>query len=214
MENFKPAYYFSKKALEEYKEIFLVEYVWEAISNIKGFVEKITKERGKKVVIGENTKVSDKAVIEGPVIIGNNCEIRPGSYIRENVIIGNNCVIRSETKNSLIMDNSNAAHLSYIGDSILGENCNLGAGTILSNLSLSEKPIILKVEDKEINTGMKKFGAILGNNVHTGSNALTNPGTFIGKNSFIYPNAVVRKGFYHSNSIIKLKQQIEVVEKK
>ena len=140
--------------------------------------------------------------------------MRAGSYIRENVIIGDNCVIRSEVKNSLIMNNSNAAHLSYIGDSIVGERSNLGAGTILSNLKLDEKPIILKVDGKEINTQINKFGAILGDDVHTGSNALTNPGTLIGKNSFIYPNVVVRKGFYSSNSIIKLKQNIDIIEKK
>ncbi|MBU2496829.1 MAG: glucose-1-phosphate thymidylyltransferase [Nanoarchaeota archaeon] len=229
MENFKPRYYFSEKAISKYKEIFEVEYVWQAIGKISNYLEKALE--NKDVEKGENTIIEQGAVIKGPVIIGNNCkimansyiqgpaiignntEIRPGTYIRGNVIIGDYCEIRSELKNAIMMDKSHAAHLSYIGDSIVGERSNLGAGTILSNLSLSEKPIILKIQDKEIDTGMKKFGAILGEDVHAGSNVLTNPGTLVGKNSFIYPNAVVRKGFYNSNSIIKLKQDIEIVEK-
>ncbi len=210
MDFLKPLYYF-EGVQEKYHKILAVNHIWEAIDKIEGYVKEET--RREKVIIGKNTRISEKAEIEGPCVIGDDCDIRPGAYLRENVIIGNNCVIRSELKNCLIMDNSNAAHLSYVGDSILGRNCNLGAGTILSNLKLDEKPIILRINDNDYNTGLQKFGAILGDNVHTGSNALTNPGTLIGKNSFLYPNAAI-KGFFPANSIIKLKQELEVVKKR
>lgn len=224
-----PKYYFSENAIKKFEDLFEVKYVWEAIQRIESYLEKklegVTEPRigdskieggaiiNGKVIIGNNCRILSGCYIQGPAIIGNNTEIRPGTYIRGNVIIGDNCEIRSELKNCIMMDNSHAAHLSYIGDSIVGERSNLGAGTILSNLTLSEKPIIIKIKDTHYNTEMKKFGAILGDDVRTGSNALTNPGTLIGKNSFLYPNAVVR-GFYPSNSIIKLRQIIEVVEKK
>lgn len=213
MENLKPAYYFSQEALEKYKELFVGEYVWEALSRIKGFVDKAVEGLEKKVIIGEGTVVDKGATIIGPAVIGKNCQIRAGSYIREYVIIGDNCVVRSEMKNCVMMDNSHAAHLSYIGDSIIGERVNLGALTVLSNVSLSEKPVVVKVQGQKIDTGLTKFGAILGDDVHTGSGALTNPGTLVGKKTNIYPN-LVAQGFYPSNSIIKLRQEVEKVEKK
>jgi UDP-N-acetylglucosamine diphosphorylase / glucose-1-phosphate thymidylyltransferase / UDP-N-acetylgalactosamine diphosphorylase / glucosamine-1-phosphate N-acetyltransferase / galactosamine-1-phosphate N-acetyltransferase len=223
-DNLKPNYFFENSDL-----VKNIEFVWDIIPNIRTLIENKIKNNNEiiigensiisegaviepPVIIGKNTKISNKAVIEGYTIIGDNCEIRSGSYIRGNVVIGNNCIIRSEMKNSIIMNNSNAAHLSYIGDSIIGENCNLGAGTILSNLKLGENNIILKINDQKHDTGLKKFGAIIGDNTHTGCNVVTNPGTLIGKDCNIYSNAVLR-GFYKSNQIMKLRQSIDECEK-
>lgn len=209
MENLKPEYFFKDILFPELFEG--VEFVWGALNKIKEFVAEKTKD--KKVIIGEGTVVEQGAIIQGPAVIGKNCKIRSGSYIRSNVIIGDNCTLRSEIKNSIIMNNSNAAHLSYIGDSIIGSNCNLGAATVLSNLKLGSDDVKVKINGKIYDTGLRKFGAVIGGNTHTGCNVVTNPGTLIGKNCNIYSNAVLR-GFYKSNQIIKLRQNIEVVEKR
>lgn len=199
---FKPKYYF-----EELHEIFNgIKYVWEAIPRISELL------KGKGLLVGKGTIIEEGAVIKSPAIIGDNCEVRSGTYIRGNVIIGNNCVIRSELKNCLVMDNSNAAHLSYLGDSIVGRNCNLGAGTILANLRLKEDSVRLKVNNKVYDTKLSKFGAIIGDNTKTGCHVLTNPGTLIGKNVFIYSHASLN-GFYESSTIIKHRQNLEIVKK-
>jgi len=204
-----PKYYFKQPI---YSELFeRTENVWEVLPRIKEFIK--TKGKALGIIVGEGTKIEDGAVIQPPAIIGDNCEIRAGSYLRGNVIIGDRCVIRSEIKNSIIMNNSNATHLSYIGDSIIGSNCNLGAGTILSNLKLGEYNVKVKFNGKMYDTGLKKFGAIIGDNTHIGCNVVTNPGTLIGKNCKVYSNAVLR-GVYASNNIIKLRQSIELCEKK
>ncbi len=159
---------------------------------IEGLVEKNVVVDG-NVVIGKNTIVKSGTRIEGPVIIGENCRIGPNAYIRPNTVIGNNCHIgMSEIKGSIVMDNTNVPHFNYVGDSIIGENCNLGAGTMVANLRLDENSIKVYVKGRREDTGRRKLGVIMGDNVHTGINVSIDVGTMIGGNVFIAPGAVVR----------------------
>ena len=142
------------------------------------------------VVIGKNTVVKSGVYIEGPVIIGEDCRIGPNCYIRPSTTIGNDCHIGAavEIKNSIIMNGSDVPHLNYIGDSVIGEGCNFGAGTKIANLRLDEANITVVGVD----TKRKKLGAIIGDNVKTGINSCINVGTVIGNNSFIGPGMVAR----------------------
>ena len=162
------------------------------------------------VTIAKSARIRSGTYIEGPVFVdegsdlGPNCFIRPFTSIGRNVRIGNAC----EIKNSVIMDNTHIGHLSYIGDSVIGENCNLGAGTITANLRFDDKPVKMIVKDKVVDTGRRKLGVIMGDNVKTGINALFMPGVKVGKNCWIGPNVVVNKDV-PSNTIILLKQNLE-----
>lgn len=214
------------------------EFVWEAIPHIGRHVARLTE--GKQVVLGDvlpGAYLSDRpiyigreAVIEpgayilGPAYIGDGVVVKHGAYIRENVILlpGSGLGHSSEAKNSLFLPGAKAPHFSYAGDSILGNNANLGAGTKLSNLGiLSEKDrlsgkrpsIVLHIEDNAYETGLAKLGAILGDNVQTGCNAVLNPGCLVGPRTLIYANVSLRKGYHPPDSIIKLRQNIRRVEK-
>ncbi|MBS7659325.1 NTP transferase domain-containing protein [Candidatus Bathyarchaeota archaeon] len=162
------------------------------------------------VSVAKNTRIRSGAYIEGPVFIdegsdiGPNCYIRPYTSIGKRTRIGNAC----EIKNSIIMDGTHIGHLSYVGDSIIGENCNFGAGTITANYRLDAKNVKMMVKDRLIDTGRRKLGAILGDNVKTGVNALFMPGVKIGSNSWIGPNVIVNRDV-PSNTIILLKQNLE-----
>lgn len=142
------------------------------------------------VVIGKNTVVRSGAYIEGPVIIGDDCRIGPNCYIRPATTIGNDCHIGAavEVKNSIIMSGTDVPHLNYVGDSVIGEGCNFGAGTKIANLRLDDGNIYVG----GINTRRRKLGAIIGDNVKTGINAGINVGAVIGNNSFIGPGVVAR----------------------
>jgi NDP-sugar pyrophosphorylase family protein len=135
------------------------------------------------------------------------------AYLRQNVIIGDNCIFRGEAKNSLMMDNSAAAHWPYMGDSIIGSNVNLGARTTLSNLKVKPSNVKLKIEGEIYDTGLSKLGAIMGDKVSTGCHAETNPGTLIGPDVMIYPTATIGPGLFKANHIIKYKPGIDVVKK-
>jgi len=145
------------------------------------------------IVIGTDTTILPGAYIEGPVYIGSNCKIGPNCYIRPYTSIGDYCHIGNavEIKNSIIMDHSNVPHQNYVGDSIIGQHCNLGAGTKLANLRLDKNDITVTLNGAKINTKRKKLGAIIGDNVQTGINATINTGTIIGNESFIGPGAIV-----------------------
>ena len=138
------------------------------------------------ISIGKGSIVEPGAYIKGPCLIGENCTIRHGAYIRGDVIAGNDVVIGHDTevKNALFLNGSHAAHFAYVGDSILGSKVNLGAGTKLANLRFNNKSIKINGVD----TGLRKFGSILGDNVQTGCNSVLNPGTLVGKDSEILPN--------------------------
>lgn len=167
---------------------------------------------GDNVFIGEGTLVEDGAMIKGPVIIGRNCEIRHNAYIRENVVIGDNCVVGNscEIKNSLLFNHAVAPHFNYVGDSILGYHAHLGAGAKISNVKLVPGTIHVELENKRIDTGLRKFGALLGDQTEIGCNAVLNPGTIIGRRSVIYPNTNWR-GFLGPDLIVKNKALNETV---
>jgi UDP-N-acetylglucosamine diphosphorylase / glucose-1-phosphate thymidylyltransferase / UDP-N-acetylgalactosamine diphosphorylase / glucosamine-1-phosphate N-acetyltransferase / galactosamine-1-phosphate N-acetyltransferase len=158
---------------------------------IDGNVEKNATIKG-DVYIGKNTIVMNGVYIEGPVVIGENCKIGPNCYIRPYTSIGNACHIGNacELKNSIVFDNSNIPHQNYVGDSVIGTNCNLGSGCKVANLRLDKKEITVICNDKKINTHRKKLGVIMGDNVQTGINSMLNTGSFIGNNVFIGPGAI------------------------
>jgi bifunctional UDP-N-acetylglucosamine pyrophosphorylase/glucosamine-1-phosphate N-acetyltransferase len=144
-------------------------------------------------MIGKNTIVLSGTYIEGPVLIGDNSKIGPNCYIRPYTSIGDNCHVGNacEVKNTIIFDRSNVPHQNYIGDSIIGEKCNLGAGTKIANLRLDKKTISVLLNGKRIDTKRRKLGAIIGDNVQIGINASINTGTIIGNNSYIGPGTTV-----------------------
>jgi bifunctional UDP-N-acetylglucosamine pyrophosphorylase/glucosamine-1-phosphate N-acetyltransferase len=161
-------------------------------SRVKGKVEQFATLKG-KVIIEEGSKVLNGSYIEGPAFIGKNCKIGPNCYLRPTTVVGDNCRIGNacEIKNSLLMKNTKVPHQSYVGDSIIGEGVNLGAGTKLANLRLDRTPITIRLNGKPIQTGLQKLGAIIGDGVQIGINAKINPGAVIGANSLIGPGAVV-----------------------
>jgi len=159
---------------------------------IEGTIEKNTTIKD-TIIVGKNSIIMNGSYIEGPVVIGENCKIGPNCYIRPYTSIGNGCHIGNacEIKNSIILDNSNIPHQNYVGDSIIGENCNLGAGTKIANLRLDKKNIKVILNGNKIDTKRRKLGAIIGDNVQTGINSSINTGTIIGNNCFIGLNATV-----------------------
>jgi len=156
------------------------------------------------ILIGEGTVVEPGALIKGPTMIGRNTEVRQGAYIRGSCLIGDGCVVghTTEMKNAVMLNNAKAGHFAYIGDSILGNNVNLGAGTKLANLKIIGSEVNLKVEERIYKTGLRKFGAILGDDVETGCNSVTSPGVLLGRSSIVYPNTTVKSGYYPNRSII------------
>jgi len=156
----------------------------------EGVIEKNTTIKG-PVFVGKDTQIMSGTYIEGPVYIGENCKIGPNCYIRPFTSIGNNCHVgnASEIKNSIIMNNSNAPHQNYVGDSIIGENCNLGSGTKVANLKLNKTNIQVTLNGKKIQTGRRKIGVIMGDNVQTGINSMMNVGTMIGNDVAVGPGA-------------------------
>ncbi|HET6407635.1 MAG TPA: UDP-N-acetylglucosamine diphosphorylase [Chthoniobacteraceae bacterium] len=168
------------------------------------------------VYIGRGTVIEQGAMIKGPAWIGEGCEIRNGAYIRENVIIGSGCVIgnSSEFKNCVIFDECQVPHFNYVGDSILGYRAHLGAGAILSNVKLDKSEITVPLPGGGLlPSGLKKFGAVVGDFAEVGCNSVINPGSVIGRNSIIYPGTVWR-GVVPENSIVKTSQEHRVIARR
>lgn len=223
---FKPADLFDL-AQTEHASIFEgCEYAWDALKKIAAYLQTNLRPGlknhcegvayiGEKVFIGEGTIVEDGAMIKGPAIIGRNCEIRHNAYIRENVILGDNCVVgnSSEIKNALLFNKAGAPHFNYIGDSILGYKAHLGAGVKISNIKVIAGNVTVEMNGKPFDTGLRKFGALLGDNVDVGCNAVLNPGTVIGRGSVVYPNTNWR-GVLGENMIVKNKAEQELVVRK
>ena len=197
-----------------------VTYPWEVLPKIKDFIialgntldTNIYEKKGENIWIAKSAKVAPTAYISGPVIIGEETEIRHCAFIRGNAIVGNHCVVGNSTelKNVILFNNVQVPHYNYVGDSILGYRSHMGAGSITSNVKSDKKLVIVKTESECMETGLKKFGAMIGDNVEVGCNSVLNPGTVIGKNSNIYPLSCVR-GIVLANSIYK--NQNEVVAK-
>ena len=196
-----------------------VEHPWEVLPLIKSFILEIIptlgseyKEISENVFVHESVKIAEKAVINGPTIICKGVDVRPGAFIRGSVIVGENCVIgnSTEVKNAIIFNNSQCPHYNYVGDSILGEYAHTGAGVILSNFKSDGSNVKVRDNNEVIETGLRKFGAILGNHADIGCNSVLFPGTIIGENTNVYPLTRVR-GVIGSNKIVK---DIDVIVEK
>jgi NDP-sugar pyrophosphorylase family protein len=169
---------------------------------------------GAPVAIGRGSRIGPGATIVGPVWIGRDVEIRPGAYLRGGCWIGDGAVVgaSTEVKRAILLPGAHAPHLNYVGDSILGRSVNLGAGTILSNFRHDGAEIVLRHGAHRLSTGRRKLGALLGDGVLTGCNAVLHPGVVVGRNTQIYPGVQLRNGVYPADRVIKLRQEIEVVE--
>ncbi len=159
---------------------------------------------GDEVYIGRDTVIEPGAYIKGPAWIGENCQIRHGAYLRENVVIGSGSVIGNscEIKNSFLCNGCQVPHFNYVGDSILGARVHLAAGVIVSNLKLNGDAISVRSGEETVATGLRKFGALIGDEAEVGCNAVLNPGSILGRRSLIYPG-VVWRGILPANSIAK-----------
>ena len=188
------------------------EYPWQALSGIKEFIINLGKTLNKEeykeisenVWIHNTAKIYPSAYIGSPCIIGANSEIRHGAFIRSSALVGNGVVIGNsvELKNVIIFDNAEVPHFNYVGDAILGFHAHMGAGAITSNIKSDKKNIIIHNENQEIETGLRKIGAFLGDYVEVGCNSVLNPGTIVGRCTNIYPLSSVR-GCIKENSIYK-----------
>src|SRR5208337_1401771 len=202
------------------------QFAWEALKKIEGYIVANLKPElrnqcegrafiGDKVFIGEGTVVEDGVMIKGPAIIGKNCQIRHNAYFRENVIIGDGCVVgnSSELKNSLLFNNAQVPHYNYVGDSILGHKAHLGAGVKISNFKMFPGNIEVEIDGVPFDTGLRKFGALLGDGAEVGCNAVLSPGSVLGRGAVVYPN-VFWRGILPANMIAKNKAGIDVVVKR
>ena len=193
-------------------------YPWEALAGIKDFILSVGPtlegydEVSPQVWVHKTATVAPTAFLGGPCIIGPETEVRHCAFIRGSALVGAGCVVGNsvELKNVILFDGVQTPHYNYVGDSILGYKSHLGAGSIVSNLKSDKSLISVKCSGKEIETGLKKFGAILGDNVEIGCGSVLNPGTIIGSKTNIYPLSSVR-GYIGSNKIYK--NQNEIVEK-
>ncbi len=187
-------------------------YPWEVLKEIGDFILTLGatlssdeyEKKGENIWISKKAVVAPSASITGPCIIDEGTEVRHCAFIRGNALIGKNCVVGNSTeiKNSILFDNVQVPHYNYIGDSVLGYKAHTGAGAITSNVKSDKTLVTVKYGDKKIETNIKKFGAMLGDNVEIGCGSVLNPGTVIGKGSSVYPLSSVR-GFVKANSIYK-----------
>lgn len=195
-------------------------YPWEVLPNISDYIielgNKLDKEKyekkGENIWIAKTAKVAPTAYISGPAIIGENAEIRHCAFIRGKAIVGEGAVVGNSTelKNVILFNKVQVPHYNYVGDSILGYKSHMGAGSITSNVKSDKKLVVVKNGKEQIETGLKKFGAMIGDEVEVGCGSILNPGSVIGKNSNIYPLSSVR-GVIPEKSIYKNKN--EIVEK-
>ena len=203
------------------KDIFNgVTYPWEVLPKISNFIlelgatlsEDEYEKRGENVWVAKSAKVAPTAFINGPAIIGKDAEVRHCAVIRGNAIVGVGAVVGNSTelKNVILFNKVQVPHYNYVGDSVLGYKSHMGAGSITSNVKSDKKLVVVKAGEEKIETGMKKFGAMLGDEVEVGCGSVLNPGTVVGNHSNIYPLSSVR-GFVPANSIYK--KQGEVVTK-
>lgn len=214
------------------------DFVWQAVAQIKEHVARLTG--GTQTILGEvmpgaylsdrpiyiaaGARVEPGAYVHGPAYIGPGAVVRHGAFVREDVIICAGAIFghATEAKNALLLPGAHAPHFNYVGDSILGRRVNMGAGTKLSNLGMisdkdpetGKRPSIhLTVDGRAYDTGLAKLGAVLGDDVQTGCNAVLNPGCLVAPRTLIYANLSLRKGYYPPDSIIKLRQEIEMTHR-
>jgi NDP-sugar pyrophosphorylase family protein len=200
--------------------------VWDVLGRIAGYLDKIMVPKvlgeimpgayiGPKVRIESGTVVEPGACILGPAWIGKNSRIRCGCYIRENVCIGDHVVAGNscEFKNSVVFNHAEVPHFNYVGDSVLGYKAHLGAGVILSNVKLTRDEVCVNDQGRVIGTGLRKFGAIVGDMAEVGCNAVINPGALLGRGSLVYPGAQWR-GVLPEHHVARFKQAMQVVKRR
>ena len=221
MENakIKNMYDLSQSIAGEYLSQFT--YPWEALKGISEFIKKLGptldpekfEKRGEDIWVAKSAKVAPTACLNGPLIIDEEAEVRHCAFVRGSAIVGKGSVVGNSTelKNDIIFNSVQVPHYNYVGDSILGYKSHMGAGSICSNVKSDKKLVIVKDGDEKIETGLKKFGAMLGDNVEVGCGSVLNPGTVIGRCCNIYPLSSVR-GCVPANHIYKSKT--EVAEKR
>lgn len=203
------------------------EYPWEVLPHIGDFIREtgpsldkdIYEDRGDDIYIAKTVRFVNEATntIIGPCIIGPGTEVRPGAFIRGNAIIGADCVVGNSTeiKNDIIFDNVEVPHYNYVGDSVLGFHAHMGAGSITSNIKSDRTNVVIKdfSTGEEIETGLRKIGAMLGDYAEVGCNTVMNPGSVIGAHTNIYPLSMIR-GVIPPDSIVKNRAAHEIVSKK
>lgn len=203
------------------KDIFEgATYPWEVLSRISEFIVKLGntlpedrfEKRGDNVWIARSAKIYPSACINGPAIIDEEAEVRHCAFIRGNAIVGRGAVVGNSTelKNVILFNKVQVPHYNYVGDSILGFKAHMGAGSITSNVKSDKTLVVVRAGEEELATGLKKFGAMLGDNVEVGCNSVLNPGTVIGRQTNVYPTSMVR-GFIPAGSIYK--KQGEIAQK-
>jgi NDP-sugar pyrophosphorylase family protein len=220
---FKPADLFDLSQTEHAAIFEGCEFAWQALSRIAAHIAANLRPGlhnrcegvayiGENVFIGEGTVVEDGVMIKGPAIIGRNCHLRHNAYLRENVILGDGCVVGNSTelKNSILFNKAGAPHFNYIGDSILGFKSHIGAGVVLSNLKSLPGNIMVEMDGKPFDTGLRKFGALVGDDADIGCNTVLNPGSIIGRGAVIYPG-VNWRGILPANMIVKNKAEQQVI---
>ena len=198
------------------------ECPWQALKGIGEMIRQLGPTLGEEyseispeVWVHKTAKVAPTAFLGAPCIIGAGTEVRHCAFIRSNALVGENCVVGNsvELKNAILFDNVQVPHFNYVGDSILGYKSHMGAGSVTSNVKSDKTLVVVKNGAEQIETGLKKFGAMVGDHVEVGCNAVLNPGTVIGRNSSVYPTSCVR-GLIPENSIWKVTGVIVKKEEK
>lgn len=200
-----------------------VVYPWEVLPKIKEFIVKlgntldpeIYEKRGEDIWVAKSAKVAPSAYLGGPLIICENAEIRHCAFIRGSAIVGAGAVVGNSTelKNAVLFDGVQVPHYNYVGDSILGYKAHTGAGAITSNLKSDKKLVTVMCDGEKVETGVKKFGAMLGDFADIGCNSVLNPGTVVGRGTRVYPLSMVR-GYVPEHSIYKNRNEVVIIEDK
>jgi len=182
-------------------------------SRLDGWIDRRAVLLGDGIVVARGARIGAGAILEGPLLVGEDCEVRPGAYLRGGCFLEARCVVgaSTEVKRAIFLAGAKAPHLAYVGDSILGRDVNLGAGTVLSNFRHDGKEIVIRHGEERLATGRRKLGAILGDGVATGCNSVLNPGTLVGAGTRIYTGVQLRSGVYPAHAMIKLRQQLDIV---
>ncbi len=200
-----------------------VTYPWEALKAIGDFIRRKGKElnedvfekRGEDIWVAKSAKVAPTACLNGPLIIDEDAQIRHCAFIRGSAIVGKDSVVGNSTelKNVILFNSVQVPHYNYVGDSVLGYKSHMGAGSITSNVKSDKTLVVVKGDEGQIETGLKKFGAMLGDYVEVGCNSVLNPGTVVGRHTNIYPLSMVR-GVVSANSIYKNKNEVAAKEER
>lgn len=227
MSEFDPTAFFDLEGFELRQLFAPGEPVWAALGDtLRDFLAAWTDWRlasepppgvhllGESIHIAAGCRIEPGAVLVGPAILGPGVTIRTGAYVRENVVLGAGSLVgaHSEVKGSILLPGAKAPHQAYVGDSILGRDVNLGAGTICSNVKNIGREVSFRHEGEVIHTGLRKLGAILGDRCKTGCNTVLNPGVLMGPGSVTYPNATLRSGLYPAGTLVKVRQDQRVTQ--